>query len=208
MKDGNQSRYASDEDILTLYNRRDEQAIAATQSKYGSYCRAVADRILRVREDAEECVNDTYLHAWNAIPPARPGSLRAFLGAIVRNLAINRLNYNRARRRNAAIVALDEFAECLPDGTEPITDTVALRAAFDSFLASLPERERVIFVRRYGTYARWLRLRGEWIFRRGRSRASCPARGSDSGYIWRRRVFLYEKEAMGAELFPDRRKVC
>ena len=149
MKDGNQSRYASDEDILTLYNRRDEQAIAATQSKYGSYCRAVADRILRVREDAEECVNDTYLHAWNAIPPARPGSLRAFLGAIVRNLAINRLNYNRARRRNAAIVALDEFAECLPDGTEPITDTVALRAAFDSFLASLPERERVIFVRRY-----------------------------------------------------------
>lgn len=85
MKDGNQSRYASDEDILTLYNRRDEQAIAATQSKYGSYCRAVADRILRVREDAEECVNDTYLHAWNAIPPARPGSLRAFLGAIVRN---------------------------------------------------------------------------------------------------------------------------
>ena len=140
MKDGNQSRYASDEDILTLYNRRDEQAIAATQSKYGSYCRAVADRILRVREDAEECVNDTYLHAWNAIPPARPGSLRAFLGAIVRNLAINRLNYNRARRRNAAIVALDEFAECLPD---------ALRAAFDSFLASLPERERVIFVRRY-----------------------------------------------------------
>lgn len=71
MKDGNQSRYASDEDILTLYNRRDEQAIAATQSKYGSYCRAVADRILRVREDAEECVNDTYLHAWNAIPPDR-----------------------------------------------------------------------------------------------------------------------------------------
>ena len=149
MKDGNQSRYASDEDILTLYNRRNEQAIAATQSKYGTYCRADADRILRVREDAEECVNDTYLHAWNAIPPARPGSLRAFLGAIVRNLAINRLKYNRARRRNAALVALDEFAECLPDGTEPITDTVALRAAFDSFLASLPERERVIFVRRY-----------------------------------------------------------
>lgn len=67
----------------------------------------------------------------------------------MRNLAINRLNYNRARRRSAAIVALDEFAECLLDGTEPITDTVALRAAFDSFLASLPERERVIFVRRY-----------------------------------------------------------
>lgn len=72
MKDGNQSRYASDEDILTLYNRRDEQAIAATQSKYGSYCRAVADRILRVREDAEECVNDTYLHAGTPYrPPAR-----------------------------------------------------------------------------------------------------------------------------------------
>ena len=208
MKDGNQSRYASDEDILTLYNRRDEQAIAATQSKYGSYCRAVADRILRVWEDAEECVNDTYLHAWNAIPPARPGSLRAFLGAIVRNLAINRLNYNRARRRNAAIVALDEFAECLPDGTEPITDTVALRAAFDSFLASLPERERVIFVRRYWYLCPVAEIARGMDIRRERSRASCPARGGDSGYIWRRRVFLYEKEAMGAELFPDRRKVC
>ena len=91
----------------------------------------------------------TCTHGTPYRPPARPGSLRAFLGAIVRNLAINRLNYNRARRRSAAIVALDEFAECLPDGTEPITDTVALRAAFDSFLASLPERERVIFVRRY-----------------------------------------------------------
>ena len=114
MKDGNQSRYASDEDILTLYNRRDEQAIAATQSKYGSYCRAVADRILRVREDAEECVNDTYLHAWNAIPPARPGSLRAFLGAIVRNLAINRLNYNRAMRQSSRWTSLPNACRTAP----------------------------------------------------------------------------------------------
>ena len=86
MKDGNQSRYASDEDILTLYNRRDEQAIAATQSKYGSYCRAVPDRILRVREDAEECVNDTWLRAWNHIPPDCPRSMAAYLGTIVRKL--------------------------------------------------------------------------------------------------------------------------
>ena len=138
-----------DSAIIDLYWAREERALSETDTKYGGYCRSIAFNILHSYEDTEECVNDTYLHAWNAIPPARPGSLRAFLGAIVRNLAINRLNYNRARRRSAAIVALDEFAECLPDGTEPITDTVALRAAFDSFLASLPERERVIFVRRY-----------------------------------------------------------
>ena len=135
--------------IIDLYWQRNEQAVAETEAKYGPYCRSIAYGILQNNQDTEECVNDTYLHAWNAIPPARPGSLRAFLGAIVRNLAINRLNYNRARRRNAAIGALAELAECLPDGAEPITDTVALRAAFDSFLASLPERERVIFVRRY-----------------------------------------------------------
>ncbi len=149
MKDGHKKQCPSDEEILTLYNCRDEQAIAATRRKYGAYCHAIADRILHVREDAEECVSDAYLRTWNAIPPAQPGSLRAFLGTVVRNLAINRLDYNRARRRSAATVALDEFAECLPDGAEPIADTVALRAAFDGFLASLPERERVIFVRRY-----------------------------------------------------------
>ena len=135
--------------LTELFCARDEEALRETARLYEPLCMHIALNILADRQDAEECVNDTYLHAWNAIPPARPGSLRAFLGAIVRNLAINRLNYNRARRRSAAIVALDEFAECLPDGTEPITDTVALRAAFDSFLASLPERERVIFVRRY-----------------------------------------------------------
>ncbi len=95
MKDGHKKQCPSDEEILTLYNCRDEQAITATQRKYGAYCHAIADRILHVREDAEECVSDAYLHTWNAIPPAQPGSLRAFLGTVVRNLAINRLDYNR-----------------------------------------------------------------------------------------------------------------
>lgn len=138
-----------DEDILSLYEARDETAIAATEHRYGGYCRAIADRILRVREDAEECVNDTWLHTWNAIPPTHPSSLKGFLGAVVRNLSINRLDYNRARRRDAATVALDEFASCIPDGAQPIEDEYALKEAFDGFLGGLPERERVIFVRRY-----------------------------------------------------------
>lgn len=138
-----------DEDILSLYEARDESAIEATQSRYGGYCRAIADRILRSREDAEECVNDTWLHTWNAIPPAHPQSLKGFLGAVVRNLSINRLDYNRARRRSAPTVALDEFSACIPDGTQPVADEYALKEAFDGFLGGLPERERIIFVRRY-----------------------------------------------------------
>ena len=150
MKDGNQSRYASDEDILTLYNRRDEQAIAATQSKYGSYCRAVADRILRVREDAEECVNDTWLRAWNHIPPDRPHSMAAYLGTIVRNLSINRW---RARRNRALTVDLDELRETIPMTEE---DAGELPGLLGAFLARCDSLDRRLFVGRYW-YARPVR---------------------------------------------------
>ena len=88
-----------DAEIVQLYWERDEQAIPATAEKYGSYCTSIANNILGNSEDAEECVNDTYLKAWNAIPPQRPSILPAFLGTITRNLSFNRYKYNTAGRR-------------------------------------------------------------------------------------------------------------
>lgn len=85
-----------DSKIVQLYWDRDERAISATSEKYGSYCTSIARNILDSEEDAEECVNDTYLKAWNAMPPHRPSVLATFLGKITRNLSFNRYKYNTA----------------------------------------------------------------------------------------------------------------
>ena len=95
-----------DSKIVQLYWNRDEQAIGATADKYGRYCASIARNILGNREDAEECVNDTYLNAWNAIPPHRPGILSAFLGKITRNLSFNRYQYNTADKRGGGNLPL------------------------------------------------------------------------------------------------------
>jgi len=102
-----------DEKIVQLYWDRDEQAIPATADKYGAYCTVIARNIVGSTEDAEECVNDTYLKAWNSIPPHRPSVLPAFLGKIVRNLSFNRYKYNTAGKRGGTRTAavLDEMAE-------------------------------------------------------------------------------------------------
>jgi len=106
-----------DEKIVQLYWDRDERAIPATAEKYGNYCNAIAENILANREDAEECVNDTYLRAWNSMPPHRPGILSAFLGKITRNLALNRLRQNGAEKRGGGAVnaVLEEIGEFLSD---------------------------------------------------------------------------------------------
>ena len=96
-----------DEKIIELYWARDEAAIQETDLKYHPYCGAIAIRILEDREDAEECVNDTWLHAWNAIPPERPGILSAFLGRITRNLSIDRYRVKHASRRRSNLEAVD-----------------------------------------------------------------------------------------------------
>lgn len=88
-----------DEKIVQLYWDRDERAIPETAAKYGSYCTSIAQNILGSAEDAEECVNDTYISAWNSIPPYRPGNLCTFLGKLTRNLSLNRYRYNTARKR-------------------------------------------------------------------------------------------------------------
>ncbi len=142
-----------DSKIVQLYWNRDEQAIGATADKYGRYCASIARNILGNREDAEECVNDTYLNAWNAIPPHRPGILSAFLGKITRNLSFNRYQYNTADKRGGGETAavLEELLDIVSDGEGPeqAMEYRELVKAIDSFLAGLPAQKRHIFVCRY-----------------------------------------------------------
>lgn len=142
-----------DRQIVELYWQREERAIAETDAKYGAYCRTVAKRILQNDEDAEECVNDAYLDVWNRIPPHRPAVLSAFVGKVVRHIAIDRLRKRSAQKRGGGEVflALDELAECIPsrESVEKEFERQALADALNGFLASLPEEERRVFLRRY-----------------------------------------------------------
>lgn len=139
--------------IVQLYWDRDEQAIPATSEKYGNYCTSIAKNILGNREDAEECVNDTYLHAWNSMPPHRPSILSTFLGKITRNLALNRNKYKTADKRGGgeANVVIDEIAEFVSDtdSVEQEIDRKELIRTIDDFLDSLPTEKKSIFVCRY-----------------------------------------------------------
>ena len=142
-----------DAEIVELYWQRSERAIPETDAKYGRYCRAVAQRIVNSREDAEECVNDTWLGAWNAMPDKRPSVLSTFLGYITRNLALNRLEARRSQKRGGgeAALALDELADCVPSDQNPErrVEQKELEAAVDVFVASLPDAERRMFIARY-----------------------------------------------------------
>ena len=139
--------------IISLFNERDERAIEITQSKYGKYCYSIAYSILEQREDAEECVNDTWVKTWNSIPPQAPSCLRAFLAKITRNIAYDRHKFNSRKKRGGKEItlALHELAECLPtsDGMEEYLRANELREALNRFLYALPERERNIFIYRF-----------------------------------------------------------
>ncbi len=142
-----------DAKIVRLYWDRNEQAIPATADKYGNYCTSIAKNILGSLEDAEECVNDTYLNAWNSIPPNRPSILSAFLGKIVRNLSFNRYKRNTADKRGGGElpVVLEELSELVSgsDDVEQEIDRKEVVKAIDGFLGRLPPDKRSIFVSRY-----------------------------------------------------------
>lgn len=151
--------------IVALYWSRDEAAIAETQRKYGPYCRAIALNILSSREDAEECVSDTWHSAWNAMPPQRPGSLSAFLGRIVRNLAISRWRRERAQKRSGGLeVLLSELEDCLPapQGVEDAAEGRALTRRVEGWLEGLGREDRAVFLRRYWYGQPVKALAGEW----------------------------------------------
>ncbi len=142
-----------EEQIIALYFARSEDAIAQTHKKYGKYCHKIAFNILRSREDSEECVNDTYLKTWNAIPPRRPSKLQIFLGKITRNLALDRFDKLSAAKRGSGEVtlSLEELYACIPDPQSPerAVEQKELIQALNSFLAELPAQQRKIFLRRY-----------------------------------------------------------
>lgn len=142
-----------DSQIVELYWSRQEAAISETKNKYGNYLFSIATHILARYEDAEESVNDTYLGAWNAMPPHRPAMLSTFLGKITRRLALKKHRMNTAGKRNGteADLSLEELAECIPAGhtTEEQADNRELVSVLNGFLSELPESQRQIFVCRY-----------------------------------------------------------
>ena len=142
-----------DEAILTLYRNRDSSAVAETSAKYGRLCFSVANNLLSSAEDAEECVNDTWLHAWNAIPPEWPLRFSAWLSKVTRNLAISRLREAGAQKRGGGELplVLEELAECLPGGTDPQRELEQkeLTEAINRFLDGLKPEIRDVFVARY-----------------------------------------------------------
>lgn len=142
-----------DEKIVALYWDRQEQAIDETRVKYGSYCRRIALSILSDEQDALECENDTYLAAWNAIPPHRPKVLSTFLGKLTRRISLDRLKTRHAQKRGGDIppLSFDELAQCIPDGRS-LSDTLEtkeLAGSISAFLRTIPLRDRQVFVRRY-----------------------------------------------------------
>ena len=140
-----------DKQIIDLFFERSEIAIDETDKKYGNYCHHIAYRILSNEQDASEIKNDTYLAAWNSIPPTRPQNLRHYLGTLCRNLSIDRYTERKSRGRGMEFTGvLDELAECIPD-TESVAnvDELALQDAIRRFVAELPENTQRVFVMRY-----------------------------------------------------------
>ena len=142
-----------DHEIVDLYWQRDEHAIEATAAKYESYCMKISQNILSDRSDSEENVNDTYLHAWQAMPPQRPAILSAFLGKIARNLALNRYKARSAQKRQGDVFALslDELDDCAVSRPGPESETAAaeLGASISAFLRTQSEDARSMFILRY-----------------------------------------------------------
>lgn len=155
-----------DDAILDLFRARSEQAIRELDGKYGALCRRLAHRLTDSWPDAEECVNEAYLGIWNAIPPARPDSLPAYLCRLVRNISLKRRAFNRAQKRDGRYqVAMEELEDVLPAPVTPEEEVDAKRLSelLNAFLAEQPRENRVIFVRRYwfcDTYAQIARRVG------------------------------------------------
>ena len=137
--------------IIELYFARDEQAIKETDAKYGKLCHSIAYNILNNNEDSEECVNDTYIGVWNAIPPARPNKFMAFVCKITRNQSLKRIEaMTRQKRSQATIVSLDELAEVLPDESIAVGATDEdIGKAISDFLRNEKENVRNVFICKY-----------------------------------------------------------
>lgn len=143
----------NDEQIIDLFWERSELAIQESNNKYGNYCHRIALNILNNLEDSEECVNDTFLQAWNSIPPQKPEILKCFLGKISRNLALNKYKYNTAHKRSLHHLdaLLQELSGCLPVYEDPaqLAEDSYIVDCLNRFLGLQKEKTRKMFVRRY-----------------------------------------------------------
>lgn len=136
-----------DREIVSLFFARDEGAIRACEAAYGRYCMGISMGILASEADAEECVNDTWLRAWQSIPPTDPPSLKAYLGRIVRNLSISRYRERHRHKRNADLeVSLSELEDCIPMREEQAGELLPL---LERFLRGCDPLDRRLFVGRY-----------------------------------------------------------
>lgn len=141
-----------DNAIIDLYWARDQKAIVRTEEKYGKYCYKIAWNVLREHRDCEECISDTWLRAWNRMPSERPGILLAFLGAITRNLSLDRYRRSHAAKRGGGEMPFvyEELQDCVSSrGPEEEFDGCSLTEALNGFLEGLKKDQRMIFVRRY-----------------------------------------------------------
>lgn len=142
-----------DSEIVRLYFERNEEALKETAKRYGSFCKAIALRILGNPEDSEECVNDTYFRAWNTIPPKNPSNLGAYLGRIARNLSFDKYRQRNAEKRGGGETALilDELSEITSGVDETFSELEGkeLSRAINSFLDTLKPEHRSVFVQRY-----------------------------------------------------------
>lgn len=143
----------NDEQIIGLFFQRSELAITEAKDRYGNYCHGVAFNILRNYEDSEECVSDTFLQAWNSIPPKKPDILKSFLGKITRNLALNKHKYNTAQKRHSEHpeALAEELSGCLPECEDPaqLCEDSFTVDCLNRFLSLQKEQTRKIFMRRY-----------------------------------------------------------
>lgn len=138
-----------DSAIIEMYFSRSENAIVETKAKYNSYCTKIAYNILASFEDTEECVSDTYLHVWNSIPPNRPNNLKAFIGTITRNLSLNRLKANSAKKRGEAMSILEELQVSSLQTPYDEMEKKLLAESITRFLRKLSSVKQQIFVLRY-----------------------------------------------------------
>lgn len=138
--------------IIEMYWNRNENAIEETNRKYGSYCFTIANNILNSKEDSDECVNDTWLRTWNVIPPKKPDRFRIFLARITRNLSFDKYKARHtAKRSGEMLYILDELSECVSGGntTDDEVDMKLLSESINSFLKTVSQRDRTVFLRRY-----------------------------------------------------------
>ena len=141
-----------DQQIIKLFWDREEQAVSETAHKYSAYCDAIAFNVLSVKEDAEECVNDTLQKAWDSIPPNRPDNLKAWLGKVCRNAALNLWQRNHAKKRNQGMdLLLSELEDCIPSSNtvEKEIENSEISMCINKWLRTLPREDRILFVRRY-----------------------------------------------------------